>query len=105
MSALWNELPTKRKYEVALPALHVNVTVEEVNVDPGVGLVISPAPVEGVGVGVGATVGLGVVVGVGVDVGVAVGVAVGVGVLVGVAVGVGVGVGEGVVQKSLPTTV
>ena len=60
---------------MALPALHWNVTVEDVNVDPGGGLSITAGPVEGVGVGVG------------------VGVAVGVG--VGVAVGVGVGVAEG----------
>jgi hypothetical protein len=71
---------------LALPALHVNVTLEELKVDPGTGVSITPGPVAG-GVGVG----LGV--GVGVGTGVAVGVGVGAG--VGVAVGVGVGVGVG----------
>ena len=61
---------------MALPALQVNVTLDEVKVDPGGGLNITAAPVAGVGVGV--------------TVGVAVGVAVGVGVTVGVGVGVGV---------------
>jgi len=55
---------------VALPALHWNVTVEDVNVDPGGGLSITAGPVEGVGVGVGVAVGVGLGVGVGVGVGV-----------------------------------
>jgi hypothetical protein len=84
-------LPTRRRYAVALPALQVNVTVEDVNVDPGTGLTITAGPLVGVGVGVGVAVGVGV--GVGVRVGVGVGVGVGAGVGVGVAVGVGVGVG------------
>jgi len=63
-------VPTKRKLEVAVPALHVKVTVEEVNVDPGGGLSITDGPVGG-GVGVG--VGVGVPPGVGVGVGVGVG--------------------------------
>jgi hypothetical protein len=63
-------LPTKRKLEVAVPALHVKVTVEDVNVDPGGGLSITDGPVGG-GVGVG--VGVGVPPGVGVGVGVGVG--------------------------------
>jgi len=71
-----------------LPALQVKVTLDEVKVDPGGGLIMTAAPVVGVGVGV--TVGVGV--GVGVAVGVGVGVAVGVG--VGVTVGVGVGVAD-----------
>ena len=74
---------------MALPALQVKVTLEEVKVDPGGGFDITAAPVAGVGVGV--------TVGVGVGVGVAVGVAVGVG--VGVAVGFGVGVGVGVADE------
>jgi len=45
ISAACSELPTKRKLAVALPALHVKVTVEEVNVDPGVGLSITDGPV------------------------------------------------------------
>src|SRR5436309_9972362 len=80
MSALLGELPTKRKYEVALPALQLKMTVEDVNIDPGCGLNICAAPGLGVGVGVGDTVG----------------VAVGVGVVLGVTVGVGAGVGVGV---------
>ena len=91
--ALCGEVPTKRKLEVALPALQVKVTVEDVNVDPGGGLSITDGPVgEGVGVGVGVGVALPLGVGVGVAVpdGVGVGVAVGVGVTVGVGVGVGV---------------
>ena len=67
---------------MALPALQLKVTLEEVNVDPGGGLSITAGPVVGVGVGVG----VGVEVAVGVGVGVALG--------VGVEVGVGVGVGE-----------
>jgi hypothetical protein len=45
---------------VALPALHWNVTVEDVNVDPGGGLSITAGPVGGgadVAVGVGVAVG------------------------------------------------
>ena len=81
---------------MALPALHWNVTLEEVNVEPGGGFSITAAPV-GVGVGVGVGVPLGVAVGVGL----AVGVAVGVGVLVGVEVGVGVGLVEEMTPTSL----
>jgi len=55
---------------VALPALHWNVTVEDVNIDPGGGVSITAGPVGG-GVGVG--VGVGVPPGVGVGVGVGVG--------------------------------
>ncbi|MEY2555415.1 MAG: hypothetical protein QOF93_559, partial [Verrucomicrobiota bacterium] len=64
------ELPTRRPYAVALPALQLNVTLEELNVDPGVGLSITAGPVAGVAVGVGEGVGVGVAVGVGVGVGV-----------------------------------
>jgi len=45
MSAPCSELPTKRKFALVLPALHVKVTLEEVNVDPGVGLSITDGPV------------------------------------------------------------
>ena len=55
---------------MALPALHWNVTVEDVNIDPGGGVSITAGPVGG-GVGVG--VGVGVPPGVGVGVGVGVG--------------------------------
>ena len=72
---------------MALPALHVKVTLEEVKVDPGGGFDITAAPVAGVGVGVTVGVGVGVAVGVAVDVG------------VGVAVGFGVGVGVGVADE------
>ena len=75
---------------MALPALQLKVTLEELKVDPGGGLSITPGPMVG-GVGVG--VGVGVPVGVGVDVGVGVGVGVDGGVAVGVGVGVEVGVG------------
>ena len=54
---------------MALPALHWNVTVEDVNVDPGGGVSITAGPV-GVGVGVRVGVGVGVPLGVGVGVGV-----------------------------------
>src|SRR5260370_31318388 len=70
MWALCDAVPTKRKGEGAVRGLHVNVTVDDVNVDPGGGLVIRPGPVVGVGVGVGVTVGVGVAVGAGVGVGV-----------------------------------
>ncbi len=50
---------------MAPPALQLKVTLDEVNVDPGAGLVTC-AP--GVGVGVGVGVGTGVGVGVGVAV-------------------------------------
>ena len=72
---------------MALPALQLKVTLEEVKVDPGGGLIMTAAPIVGVGVGVtiGVGVGVGVAVGVGVGVGVTVGVGVGVGVRVGVA--------------------
>ena len=63
-----------------MPALQVKVTLDEVKVEPGDGLIITAAPLVGAGVGV--AVGLGV--------GVGVAVAVGVGVDFGVAVGVGV---------------
>ena len=62
---------------MALPALQLKVTLEEVKVDPGGGLSITAGPVVG-----GVDVGVGV--GVGLDGGVAVGVGVGVGVEVGV---------------------
>jgi hypothetical protein len=91
MSEAFCELPTNSAYPVALPALQLKVTVEEVNVDPGCGLNICAGPAFGVGVGVGVAVGGGVAVGVGVGFGVGVGVAVGVTVGVGVALGVGVG--------------
>ena len=52
---------------MALPALQVKVTLEEVKVDPGGGLSITAAPV-GVGVGVDGGVAVGVGVGVGVEV-------------------------------------
>jgi hypothetical protein len=56
--------------ELAVPALQVKVTLEEVNVDPGGGLSITEAPFGG---GVGVAVGVGVPPGVGVGVGVGVG--------------------------------
>ena len=55
---------------MALPAVHWKVTVEELKVDPGAGLVITAGPFVGVGVTVG--VGVGVPPGVGVGVGVGV---------------------------------
>ena len=58
--------------EVALPALHMKVTVEEVNVDPGTGVSITDGPVGG-GVGVGVGVGVALPLGVGVGVGVGAG--------------------------------
>ena len=62
---------------MALPALQLKVTLEELNVDPGGGLSIIAGPVAGVGVGVRVGVGVGVgVVGVGVGIGVGVGVGV-----------------------------
>ena len=64
---------------MALPALQVKITLDELKVEPGGGLSITAAPVVGVGVGVG--VGVAVAVGVGVGVGAGVGVGVGVGVL------------------------
>jgi len=64
ISAPCNELPTIRILAVAVPALHVKVTLEEVNVDPGGGLSITDGPVGG-GVGVGVGVALGPGVGVG----------------------------------------
>jgi hypothetical protein len=59
---------------LALPAVQLKVTVDELNVDPGVGLIICADP--------GAGVGVGVIVGVGVG-------------LEGLPVGVGLGVGVG----------
>jgi hypothetical protein len=53
---------------VALPVLQVNVTLDEVNVDPGTGVSITDGPTGG-GVGVGVAVPDGVGVGVGVGVG------------------------------------
>jgi hypothetical protein len=74
------ELPTRSAYCVAPPAVHEKVTLEEPNVEPGTGLIITAAPAGvGVGVGVALTVALGV----------------GVGVVLGPGVGVGVGVGVG----------
>ena len=64
---------------MALPALQLKVTLEEVKVDPGTGLSITASPVVGVGVAVGVAVGVGVGVGLGVGVGVGVGVEVCVG--------------------------
>jgi hypothetical protein len=84
---------------VAVPALHVKVTLEEVNVDPGGGLSITDGPVGG-GVGVGVGVALGPGGGVGVGVGVPPGV--GVGVPPGVAVGVGVGPPAPTIKIPLP---
>ena len=57
-------MPTKRTLAVAVPALHINVTLEEGNVDPGGGLSITDGPVGG-GVGVAVGVALGPGVGVG----------------------------------------
>jgi hypothetical protein len=57
---------------LALPALQVKVTLEEVNVDPGGGFNITELPFGG-GVGVGVAVGVGVGVPPGVGVGVGVG--------------------------------
>jgi hypothetical protein len=69
-----SELPTRRKLALALPALQVKVTLEELNVDPGGGLSITELPFGGgVGVGVALGVGVGVPPGVGVGVGVGVG--------------------------------
>ena len=59
---------------MALPAVQLNVTLDEVKVDPGEGLIMTAGPVApGVGVGVGVAVGVGVGVGFGVAVGVGVG--------------------------------
>ena len=58
---------------MALPALQLKVTLEEVKVDPGTGLSIAAGPVVG-GVGVGVGFGVGVVDGVGVALGLCVGV-------------------------------
>ena len=75
ISEACDELPTKRILEVAVPVLHVKVTLEDVKVDPGGGVSITDAPVGGgVGVGVGAGVAVGVGVGVAVPPGVGVGV-------------------------------
>ena len=63
---------------MALPALQLKVTLDEVKVDPGGGISITAGPVVGgvdVGVGVGLGVGGGAGVGIGVGVGVGVGVA------------------------------
>ena len=49
---------------MALPALQLKVTLEELKVEPGCGLSITAGPVVGVGVGVGLGVGVGVGVGV-----------------------------------------
>ena len=57
---------------MALPALQVKVTLDELKVDPGGGLSITAAPIVGVGVGVGVGVAVGVGAGVGVGVGVGV---------------------------------
>ena len=54
---------------MALPALHWNVTLDEVNVEPGGGFSITAGPV-GAGVGVGVGVGVPPEVGVGLGVGV-----------------------------------
>jgi hypothetical protein len=71
---------------VALPALQLKVTLEEVKVDPVGGVSITAGPVVGgVGVGVGVGLGVGVVLGLGVGLGVGVGAGVGIGVGVGVA--------------------
>ena len=59
-------MPTIRKLAAAVPALHVKVTLEEGNVDPGGGLSTTDGPVGGgVGVGVGVPPGVGVGLGVG----------------------------------------
>ena len=81
----------------------MKVTVLEVKVDPGTGLIILATPVPGVGVGDGVTLGEGLIDGLGVGDGVGVGVrdGVGTGVGVGVAVAVGVGVGVGVGMASI----
>ena len=73
MSIALGLLPSVRAYAVALPAFHWKVTVEEVKVDPGAGLIITAGLDPGVVVGVGLGVGLGVDEGVGVGVGVGVG--------------------------------
>ena len=57
---------------VAPPAVQENVTVEDPNVEPGAGLIIT-APVPGVGVGLTVALGVGVALGPGVGVGVGVG--------------------------------
>jgi len=46
------ELPNVNAYAVAPPAVHWKVTVEEVKVEPGAGLIITAGP-PGVDVGVG----------------------------------------------------
>jgi hypothetical protein len=87
MSEAARELPTRRAEAVAFPAVQLNVTEEELNLEPGIGLMIWAGPAVGDGVGVGAIVGVGVGVGAGVGVATAEGVAVGVGVGVAVATG------------------
>ena len=57
---------------MALPAVQLNVTLDEVKVDPGEGLIMTAGPVVP-GVGVGVAVGVAVGVGVAVEVGVGVG--------------------------------
>ena len=65
------ESPTSNQYTVAPPALQLNVTLEELNVDPGTGLSICGPAGVGVGVpcGVGVGDGFGVAVAVGDGVG------------------------------------
>jgi hypothetical protein len=58
--------PRVNAYCVAAPTVHWNVTVDEVKVDPGAGLVMTAGPAPAVGVGVAVGVGDGVPVGVGV---------------------------------------
>ena len=58
---------------MVLPAVHWNVTVDDVKVEPGGGLVMTAEPGAGVSVGVGVAVGVGVGVAVPPGVGVGVG--------------------------------
>jgi len=93
MSKTVSELPTTRAEAVALPAFQLNVTEEELNLEPGFGLIIWDVPTVGDGVGAGVSVGAIVGVGVGRGAGVGVGVATAGGVGVGVGVGVAVATG------------
>ena len=60
MSEPFCELPTNSAYPVALPAVQLNVTVDELKVDPGAGLSICAGPGVGVAEGVTVAVGVGV---------------------------------------------
>jgi hypothetical protein len=82
------------------PFLVINLVLEVVPVDPGlgVGVVVLTGVVDGLGVdeGVGVVLGVGELLGWGVELGV------GLGVAEGVVLGVGEGDGEGAVEEPVP---